>query len=218
MNHLKIMSKKRTALLLCLLIGLSASLSACSDSSAQSADRTEKTGGVEDVLEAGMQEQDGASEPGGAAEDSEPAGAAEAGRAAEASEPGEATGATESAGNTASLATDVDVDLTVLSATMVYSEVYNMMKNPDEYIGKSVRMRGEFAYFKDESTGKEYFACIIKDATACCAQGIEFELAGDYKYPEDYPELGSEVTVKGVFDTYKEGDNQYATLRNAQRE
>ena len=29
-----------------------------------------------------------------------------------------------------------DVDLTLLSSTMVYSEVYNMMVDPDSYIGK----------------------------------------------------------------------------------
>ena len=32
----------------------------------------------------------------------------------------------------------VDVDLTVLSSTMVYSEAYNMMYYPENYIGKTV--------------------------------------------------------------------------------
>ena len=31
---------------------------------------------------------------------------------------------------------DVDLDLTKLSATMVYSEIYNMMVSPDKYVGK----------------------------------------------------------------------------------
>ena len=31
-----------------------------------------------------------------------------------------------------------DVDLTVLSSTMVYSEVYNMMVSPDNYKGGSM--------------------------------------------------------------------------------
>lgn len=109
----------------------------------------------------------------------------------------------------------VDIDLTILSATVVYSEVYNMMYLPEEYIGKTIRMRGMFSSYHDEETDKSYYACIIQDATACCAQGIEFELEGEHSYPEDYPEEGEDVTVEGVFDTYTEGEYTYCTLRNA---
>ena len=109
----------------------------------------------------------------------------------------------------------VDVDLTVLSSTMIYSEVYNMMYYPENYIGKTVKMKGMYAGYHDESTDKYYHACIIQDATACCAQGIEFEPTDDYRYPDDYPAEGQEVCVTGVFDTYKEGENIYCTLRNA---
>ncbi len=43
----------------------------------------------------------------------------------------------------------VDVDLTRLSSTMVYSEVYNMMYAPDDYIGKTIKMTGQFVYYED---------------------------------------------------------------------
>ena len=109
----------------------------------------------------------------------------------------------------------VDVDLAALSSTMVYSEVYNMMMTPDNYLGKTIKMKGVFSYFKDDNTGNEYFSCIIQDATACCAQGIEFVLEGDPKYPEDYPQQGAEITVVGIFDTYYEGQYRYCTLRSA---
>jgi len=112
----------------------------------------------------------------------------------------------------------IDVDLTVLSATMVYSEVFNMMYYPENYIGKTVKMNGAYSVFHDEVTDKYYHGCIIKDATACCSQGIEFELAGDHKYPDDYPEEGSSVCVSGVFETYQEGENTFCTLRNARFE
>ncbi|MCR5684685.1 MAG: hypothetical protein K6G81_04580 [Lachnospiraceae bacterium] len=113
---------------------------------------------------------------------------------------------------------NIDVDLTVLSATMVYSEVYDMMMYPEKYIGKKVRMSGPYAVYYDESTGKYYHACIISDATACCSQGIEFELTEDYKYPDNYPETGNEICVTGTFDTYLEGDYEYCTLRAARLE
>ncbi|MCR5649667.1 MAG: hypothetical protein K6F86_00625 [Lachnospiraceae bacterium] len=107
------------------------------------------------------------------------------------------------------------IDLTEFSSTMVYSEVYNMMYYPENYIGKMVKMSGVYAVYHDESTGKDYHACIISDATACCSQGIEFELTDDYSYPDDYPEEGGQICVEGVFDTYREGENIYCTLRDS---
>ena len=118
-------------------------------------------------------------------------------------------------GTIAPPADGIDVDLTVLSSTMVYSEVYNMMTKPDDYIGKMVKMAGPLASYHDEASGKWYYACIIQDATACCSQGIEFELAGKTA-PDGYPADGSDICVIGVFDTYKEGENTYCTLRNAE--
>lgn len=109
----------------------------------------------------------------------------------------------------------VDVDLTVLSSTMVYSEVYNMVTTPEDYDGKTVKMQGEFATQKDKYTGKRYFACIIKDATACCAQGLEFVPGDDVKYPDDYPKQGSEVTVTGTFHAYSENGFDYYHLTDA---
>ena len=105
-----------------------------------------------------------------------------------------------------------DLDLTTLSSTMVYAEVNNMMISPDNYAGKSIKMTGTCDVYHDEATGKTYYACIIKDATACCASGIEFELTGG-----DYPNKDDEVTVAGTFDTYEEGGATYAVLRNATR-
>ncbi len=108
---------------------------------------------------------------------------------------------------------NVDIDLTKYSKTMVYSEVQNMMQSPEKYIGKTIKMRGTCSVLDDAINHKAYYSCIIKDATACCAQGIEFELKGkDPKYPENY----SEICVVGQFDTYMEDEYEYCTLRNAQ--
>lgn len=103
----------------------------------------------------------------------------------------------------------VDVDLTALSSTMVYSEVYNMLyENTADYIGKTVKMKGAFgvAQVVIDGVAQEEpaaYACVIADATACCTQGIEFVLSGEHTYPQDYPELGEEITVVGTFETYE---------------
>lgn len=107
----------------------------------------------------------------------------------------------------------VDVDLTEMSSTMVYSEVLNMMSRPDDYLGRRVRMNGVFNVYKGDT--RYYFACIISDATACCAQGIEFVLKDEKKYPDEYPTEGIKITVSGVFDTYYEGEYRYCQLKDA---
>ena len=49
------------------------------------------------------------------------------------------------------------------------------------------------------------YGCIIKDALGCCQQGIQFQWEGNHKYPEDYPDLGTEITVVGTFSYQKDG-------------
>ena len=115
----------------------------------------------------------------------------------------------------------VDVDLTVLSSTMVYSEVYNMLYNdPAHYLGKTVKARGGFSIYQLVTDGvlqpdPVAYACIIADATACCAEGMEFVLKDDLAYPDDYPELGTEITVIGEFQSYEENGVTWYHLVNA---
>lgn len=109
-------------------------------------------------------------------------------------------------------AKSVDLDLTKLSSTLIYSEVYNMLITPDDYKGKIVKMKGQFNQYTDEQTGKTYNAVIIPDATACCQQGLEFELQN--KTNPNF-EQGTEITVVGTFDTYSEGELLYCHLKNA---
>ncbi|MBQ6780553.1 MAG: hypothetical protein IJP62_04900 [Treponema sp.] len=99
-----------------------------------------------------------------------------------------------------------DVDLTKMSATMVYAKVFDMLINPDNYEGRKIRMHGTFEVFEYEMDGKpaRSFACIVQDATACCAQGMEFRLKGSPVYPKDYPAQYSDITVSGTFHQFEE--------------
>ncbi len=109
-----------------------------------------------------------------------------------------------------------DIDLTTLSSTMVYSQVADMMYDPEKYIGQIVKAKGLFSVYHDDNKNKDYFAVVIQDATACCAQGIEFVWEGDHVYPDDYPEAGKEITVMGKFNTYQEDDGAtYCQLTDA---
>ena len=109
---------------------------------------------------------------------------------------------------------DVDVDLSLLSGVVVYSELSSIIAHADEYVGKTFRITGAFAIY--ESEDRIYYACLITDATACCSQGLEFVLRDtSLNYPDDYPALGTEITVVGVFDTYREGPYTYSQLIDA---
>lgn len=119
---------------------------------------------------------------------------------------------TKTTETTTTEAKSVDLDLTKLSSTVVYSEVYNMLITPDDYKGKIIKMKGQFNQYTDEETGKTYNAVIIPDATACCQQGLEFELQN--KTNPNF-EQNTEITVVGTFDTYSDGEFLYCHLKNA---
>jgi len=97
------------------------------------------------------------------------------------------------------------VDLTKLNGTMMYSQVFDMMSNPQKYMGKRVVMRGQFSFYQP----------MDGDGTACCSQGLEFDLANKPASLEDYPAAGDDIEVSGTFSTYDEGGFTYCRLINA---
>lgn len=112
--------------------------------------------------------------------------------------------------------TSVDVDLSVMDSDMIYATVYQMMSDPEQYVGKTFRIEGKFYVTYDEMTKNQYYYCVIKDATECCAQGLEFVWGdGSHIYPDEYPTDGTEVVVDGTFELYMENDSRYCRLANA---
>lgn len=109
----------------------------------------------------------------------------------------------------------IDVDLTAMPQKLAYATANRMNMVSEDYLGQIVKMNGICSIFHDEKRDIYFFTCEINDETACCTLGIEFELLDDYKFPDDFPKENDEVTVVGVFDTYKEGARTYKTLRKA---
>ena len=101
-------------------------------------------------------------------------------------------------GNTASK--KIDIDLTNASKTIIYATVFNMVVEPDDFIGKTVRVSGNFRVFEDDYSDDRYYAIIIPDATACCETGIEFIWEGEHNYPEDYPAVEQKITITGKYN------------------
>ena len=109
----------------------------------------------------------------------------------------------------------IDIDLNNLNANVVYSQVFLMMTEPDKFIGKRIRMSGQFNVYAAQegnpSGVTEYYAIIIADAQACCQQGIEFVWPG-HTYPEGFPEVKSNASVTGIFEVYEENGKKYCRL------
>ena len=111
---------------------------------------------------------------------------------------------------------EVDYDLTVMGADMVYATVYQMMIDPKSYIGKSFKIRGNYYSYYSNDKDVYYHFCMIKDAAACCAQGLELLWADEkMNRHENCPEEDTLVTVEGVFETYEEGPNTYGRIKDA---
>jgi hypothetical protein len=103
-----------------------------------------------------------------------------------------------------------------MSATMVYSMVFQMVTEPKKFVGKTIKMKGAFSSYQDEETGRRFFGCIIKDALACCSQGLAFELAKPRKFPSEYPSEGTSITIVGTFEFEKEEDGiGFPIIKNA---
>lgn len=118
---------------------------------------------------------------------------------------GKAGGARETA--------EADIDLTQLSKTMVYSELYNMLMNPRDYTGKSVKLKGAYYASFSEESNMYCHNVLVSDVSACCEAGIRFIWDNDeHEYPDEYPVNMSEVEVTGTFKIHNQGGHDQGYL------
>ena len=111
----------------------------------------------------------------------------------------------------------IDIDISRMSGTMVYGQVYQMVMYPSKYIGKHIKMKGIFSSYYDEESERRFYGCVIQDALACCSQGLAFELAKPRKFPKEYPTEGDAIIIEGDFDYEKdEGGGGFPIIRNAE--
>ena len=113
----------------------------------------------------------------------------------------------------------IDVDLTTMNATMVFSQVSDMINQPSTYVNKIVKVKGPFRPLESTNPDYCYPAIIVQDATACCGNGLEFLLYGvprcSMEGGNGYPILNEEATVIGRFETYLEGTSLFVHLVDA---
>lgn len=89
----------------------------------------------------------------------------------------------------------IDYDLSGMNYNMVSAITFEMLIEPEKYINKSVKMRGNF--HTEIYEGKRYFSVIVWDATQCCPAGLDFIPPQELEFPKDFPQEGESITVTG---------------------
>ncbi len=102
----------------------------------------------------------------------------------------------------------VDINLAAMSSNMAYSTLSNIEKNPSEYEGKTVKVKGVFSQ-KTFSGGSKVQHCFIYvyESSVCCYARTTFVWDGDL------PESGSDATVIGTVCAKKENGNEYPEIQ-----
>lgn len=100
-------------------------------------------------------------------------------------------------GISGSQASIIDIELTAFSATMAHSMLIDMLTNPENYLGKTVKTRGEHTvlYYTPE---RPYNFVIVDSPSDCCPQILMFML----KEERGYPEIEKRIELTGVFSRY----------------
>lgn len=94
---------------------------------------------------------------------------------------------------------DIDYDMTEMNSDMIYATVFMVVQDPESYAGKTFKIYGNSYTFPTTEGKSMTHYCLIKDALACCAQGLEFISSNfDEKYPDD----GDEIVVTGTLESY----------------
>ena len=95
---------------------------------------------------------------------------------------------------------DFDIDLAELSLTVIQAEYQRIVSNPDDYIGKTIRVYGSYQSFIANDTGNIVHYIIIVPGDVCCQLGFEFIRTANYKFPEDYPKQNSMILINGTLE------------------
>lgn len=107
----------------------------------------------------------------------------------------------------------IDVDVASMSDVMAYSALENIMYNPQEYVGQTVRIQGSFYYEYYQELDMKFFAILLMDETDCCMAFAEIEMGEGLEYPQ----VGQEFMIIGEVKMKTIDGNEYAYVEVTQR-
>lgn len=102
-------------------------------------------------------------------------------------------------------------DLTRLGYTMAYAQMYDMLTNPANYVGQTLKLRGTYYGPQPEGADEPYHLILVKDETACCEIGMEFVVTGDTS-ALTFPKEDAPIELTGLISTIEVEGNTYPVL------
>ena len=102
--------------------------------------------------------------------------------------------------------------ITEITEKMFIEQVNDVYLNPDDYLGKPLKLEGVFESFYLEDTD-ETLRYVRRLGPGCCGNDgfVGFEVV----YGGEYPNKNDWVELIGIFEEYEENDMQYFRIRAA---
>jgi hypothetical protein len=96
----------------------------------------------------------------------------------------------------------VDFDLSVLGNTVLSAKVNRIMRNPVDYLDKTIKVSGvhSFVFFND----RYHHYVLTQYGDDCCIEGFEIKWGDVHVYPDDYPENQVRIEVIGIYSSYQD--------------
>ncbi|MDR0813427.1 MAG: hypothetical protein LBO63_05425 [Oscillospiraceae bacterium] len=92
------------------------------------------------------------------------------------------------------------------------SQTNDIYTNPEDYLGKKIKLEGIFTVYDSVSANPEYdkYRCVIRYGPGCCGYDANcgFEVVWDREYPQD----NDWVEAVGVLEEYDDGGYMYLRL------
>ena len=104
---------------------------------------------------------------------------------------------------------EVDIDLTELSMTMIEAEYQRIITNAEDNIGKTIRTYGSYRTLIIDNAGNYLHFIVVVPGDECCWLGFEFIRDGDYNFPDDYPAQNSAILITGTLDKYTDSGSSF---------
>ena len=108
-----------------------------------------------------------------------------------------------------------DYDLSKMGESTAYAQLVDFMNNQPSYLGKTIKIKGDFYIQSADDNSKDYYYIILNDTTACCSAYIEC-IANGCSLPakSSNPDTGDIVTITatGIIGSYEEYGQIYYVL------
>lgn len=108
------------------------------------------------------------------------------------------------------------LDLTTFEFQDAYDIAQGVIANPKKYEGTTIKMGGYYEAATSEGTKEVIHAVVWDGDDSCCDPSFEFVLKDGYKYPDDYPKPNEKIEIEGVLKSFKQGDNVFYHLEDAE--